>query len=553
MDKRLKPMATAARRRTRYNVKRRHLQHDVRLFGLALLMAILACSGVYTLASAPPLPPEAEQTQMVATVFAEQTSTPVVFPTIQEDQSLPGKGTLPVPLIQPELTPQGTESPTLDPTSHPPYLYYVQAGDSLKTLATRFAVKPEEITSPDPIPQTGLINPGQLLIIPRQLSNTSSSTQIMPDSEVVFSPTAADFDVEAFIKQKGGYLNQYSQYLGTTGTTTGAQVIERVATEFSVNPRLLLSLLEYQSHWVTGQPATLAQTDYPMGLVNINDKGLYQQMSWIVSLLSQGYYGWRDGSVTSVTFPDKTTLRLAPDLNAGSVALQYLFANLYNLQRWAGALNPTNGFPALYASMFGNPWLRAQATEPLFPATLTQPELVLPFEPGLVWSFTGGPHAAFGAAGALAALDFAPGGTQSGCYKSDAWVDASATGVVVRAEHNQVVIDLDGDGYEQTGWTLLYMHIAADGMIPKGTRVSVGDHLGHPSCEGGTATGVNVHIARKYNGEWILADSAIPFVLSGWQAHAGPNPYEGTLTKDGKVLTACPCSSPDTWISLSRP
>ncbi len=546
-------MATAARRRTRSNVRRRHLQHDLRLFSLALLMAILAGAGFFSLASAPPLPADPEQTQLVATVVSQQTSTPPVFSTIQEDQSLPGQLLLPVPLATLVPTPQPTDLPTLDPTTNPPYLYYAQAGDFLKTLSMRFAVEPGEITSSDPIPPVGLINPGQLLIIPRRLANTSSSTQIMPDSEVVFSPTAADFDVEAYVKTAGGYLSQYSQYLGETGMTSGAQVIERVATEFSINPRLLLALLEYQSHWVTGQPATLAQTDYPMGMVNIADKGLYQQMAWVVSLLSQGYYGWRDGSVTSVTFPDKTTLRLAPDLNAGSVALQYFFANLYDFQDWAGVLNPTGGFPAKYASLFGNPWLRAQTIEPLYPANLAQPALALPFEPGVVWAFTGGPHAAFGAAGALAALDFSPGGTQSGCYTSDAWVDASATGVIVRAEHNQVVLDLDGDGYEQTGWTLLYMHIAAVGMIPKGTRVSVGDHLGHPSCEGGTATGVNVHLARKYNGEWILADSAIPFVLSGWQAHAGAAPYVGTLTNGSQVVNACPCSSPDTWISLPRP
>jgi LasA protease len=558
MDKKLKPMATAARRRTRSNVKHRHLKHDLRLFSLAFLMAVLACSSIYSLASAPPLPSELEQTQLVSTLISEQTSTPVILPTVPFDPNQPGRGTVPVPIIDPKLTAQATELPTLDPTTNPPYLYYVQAGDSLRTIAIRFAVKPEEITSPDPIPQTGLINPGQLLIIPKRLTNTSSSTHTIPDSEVVYSPTAADFDVEAFVRQKGGYLSEYSEFLGTTGNTTGAQVIQRVATEFSVNPRLLLSLLEYQAHWVTGQPATLAQKYFPMGFVNVKcldpTKCLYAEMTEVVKDLSLGYYGWRDGTLTSIKFADNTTLRLAPDLNAGSVALQYLFAKMYdNLPEWAGALNPNSGFPALHASMFGSPWLRAQATEPLFPATLTQPVLALPFDPGVVWSYTGGPHAAFGAAGARAALDFSPGGVQPGCYKSDAWVDASATGLVVRAEHNQVVVDLDGDGYEQTGWTILYMHIATDGMVPKGTKVSVGDHLGHPSCEGGTATGVNLHIARKYNGEWILADSAIPFVMSGWQAHAGPVDYEGTMTMGDQVITAHTYGSPDTWISIPRP
>ena len=225
---------------------------------------------------------------------------------------------------------------------------------------------------------------------------------------------------------------------------------------------------------------------------------------------------------------------------------------MYNLERWAGALDPNTGFPALEIKMFGDPWARSQNLEQLYPANLSQPVLSLPFDPGVRWSFSGGPHAAFGAAGALAALDFAPAGVQNGCYQSTAWATASASGLVVRAANNQVVIDLDSDGYEQTGWTILYLHIATNGMIANGTHVSVGDHLGHPSCEGGEATGVNLHIARKFNGEWILADSAIPFVLSGWQAHAGEKAYEGTLTKGDQVVTADTYGAPETEIYLPR-
>ena len=59
-----------------------------------------------------------------------------------------------------------------------------------------------------------------------------------------------------------------------------------------------------------------------------------------------------------------------------------------------------------------------------------------------------------------------------------------------------------------------------------------------PSCEGGVATGTHLHIARKYNGEWILADGALPFVLSGWRVYAGDRPYQGKLVKGDKVITA---------------
>jgi hypothetical protein len=80
-------------------------------------------------------------------------------------------------------------------------------------------------------------------------------------------------------------------------------------------------------------------------------------------------------------------------------------------------------------------------------------------------------------------------------------------------------------------------------------HVEAGDLIGHPSCEGGIATGTHVHLARKYNGEWILADGPLPFELSGWIAHAGTRPYQGLLVKDDATVVACPCASRETYIS----
>ncbi|MBI4732906.1 MAG: hypothetical protein HY781_12425, partial [Chloroflexi bacterium] len=51
-----------------------------------------------------------------------------------------------------------------------------------------------------------------------------------------------------------------------------------------------------------------------------------------------------------------------------------------------------------------------------------------------------------------------------------------------------------------------------------------------------------VHVARKYNGEWIPVDGAIPFNLDGWVAHNGDTPYEGTLTRNSETVIACSCS-----------
>jgi hypothetical protein len=100
------------------------------------------------------------------------------------------------------------------------------------------------------------------------------------------------------------------------------------------------------------------------------------------------------------------------------------------------------------------------------------------------------------------------------------------------------MLDLDGDGKEQTGWVLFYLHVNPVGSLHVGKWVDQGDLLGHPSCEGGRATGTHLHIARKYNGEWIAADGPIPFELSGWQAHEGDEPYEGYMTRGEEIIEA---------------
>lgn len=447
------------------------------------------------------------------------------------------------------ITPNSEYTQTLASNSvfKPPLIYTSQEGDSLKALAARFDVLPEEITSDESIPDQGFISPGQLLVIPDRLDGTGPADLLMPDSEIIFSPSTIDFDINKYVEEAGGYLSTYYEYR-VDGWHSGAEIIEIISREESFNPRLLLSLLEYQSHWVFGQPGNIAETDYPIGWINLKYRGLYFQLKWTVQQLSMGYYGWRDASLKEIVFPDQGSLRLAPELNSGSVALQYLFSKLYNTRRWFGAFYDVDSFIVKHEQMFGDPWLRAQENAPFIPEHFTQPELELPFSPGHEWNFTGGPHPAWGPNSALAALDFAPLGI-SGCQESTEWVTASASGVVVRRGEGLVVVDLDGDGYEQTGWVMIYMHIdTSDTEINVGTFLKKDDQIGHPSCEGGTATGTHLHIARKYNGEWMLAGGPIPFVIGGWEAQAGAAVYDGTLSKDDQIIMANSYSSFETVI-----
>ena len=509
-----------------------------------LLSASLACSQSYV------SPAELTATaQWFTATSTAGTPSPTAAPPTPTETT--GPTSLPTFTDVPEETATPRPTVTTDPraTPKPPILYYTQAGDTLASITGRFGVTASQISYSVSVPQTGLISPNILLVIPDVLSDVFTSESFMPDSEVVYSPSAADFDYEKYIMDAGGYLSTYVEKMNT-GNYTGVQIIRRVALENSINPYLLLALLEYKSHWVLGQPTNLAEKEYPMGMVRLEERYLYHQLSWAVQQLNIGYYGWRAGTLYELKFKDGSIKRIDPELNAGSAAIQYLFAQWYDPLEWAGALDvhSESSFPSKMAGMFGDFLIRAQTVEPLYPADLTQPTLELPFQRGKAWGFTGGPHSAWGPDGALAALDFAPPSEEPGCVQSDEWVTAMAPGVIVRSEDGLVMEDLDGDGIEQTGWNIMYFHIETRGRIAVGTRVETGDKIGHPSCEGGVATGTHTHVVRKFNGEWILAGGPLPFTMSGYVAEAGDEAYRGYLVKGSEIISSNGIGSYDSQI-----
>ncbi len=422
------------------------------------------------------------------------------------------------------------------------YTYAAQSGDTLSTVAARFGVEPGQIFSQENLDEAGYLTPGQVLRIPWVLDVVLPSETLLPDSEVVYSPTAADFDIGAYIEQAGGFLSAYTETLDGE-VVSGIEIVRRISTQASINPRLLLAFLEYRSGWVLGYPSAASDIRHPLGFYVPDRRGLYQELQMTATHLNLGYYGWRLGGRLTVKFPDQRIYRMHPALNPGSAALQNLFSKFYKRDDWQEALYAPNGFTSLYQQMFGDFHERDAALGWLIPPDLSQPALELPFSPGERWSLTGGPHTSWDSGTPRGALDFSPVTGEAVCAVSSRWARAVANGVIARSGRNMVVLDLDGDGAEQTGWVLVYNHLAERDLIPAGARVVVDDPLGHPSCEGGKATGKHVHIARKYNGEWLEADGPAPFVLSGWRAVADSRNYQGRLVRGNDVVFANPGGS----------
>ncbi len=461
------------------------------------------------------------------------------LPTLPPVATLPPNGTLIDPTPNP-TSPDSSAAPLGD--------YVVQPGDTVYAIAAEHGVSMDTLLAINDVPNPDNLYVGQVLHLPDPPSDEGSSFKIVPDSRLVRAPGSSAFDVNAFVSGQPGYLRRATDMVDAD-LLTGAQLVERVALEYSVDPRLLLALLEYKAHLLSNPNPTDDEKNFAMGAPAYASgalrDGLYRQLAYTADQLNAGYYGWKLRGLNQVEFTDGVRLLYARALNAGSIGVQYFLSLGSDSASWQHAVS-RDGLYRTYVAYFGDPF--AGAVEPLIPPDLQQPTLVFPFPQGQMWYYTGGPHGAYGEGSAWGAIDFAPPDditqVSSACYVSDNFGTAMAAGVIARVAEGTVILDLDGDGDESTGWTILYLHIAAQDRVKVGTAVKAGDRIGRPSCEGGVSNGTHMHIARRYNGEWlpITCDECMAgydppsFVVDGWTVYGLPGQeYQGGMLKRGEV------------------
>ncbi|MEM5776514.1 MAG: LysM domain-containing protein, partial [Anaerolineaceae bacterium] len=335
--------------------------------------------------------------------------------------SVPGLAT-----ILPEYTPEPQATPTLEFQETPvidqslPAIptqtfalydmlpYTVQAGDTLPALAARFRTNIDNLLADNPtLPPAGqatTLEPGLQLSIRLIVEPFwDAGVLILPNSLYLNGPSASDFDTASYLATTGGWLRDYYDRSGEK-PVSGVDLVNNVAANYSVNPRLLLALLEYRLKAISG-----AQTpsSFSLGSYDPGHQTLGRQLSWAANVLNNAYYGWRQGVFTQYTSQSGFTVNPNPWQNAATIAVQYYFSRFQSASEYEQAVL-NGGFLQTFQDLFGPVSWDSAVEWALIPAGLQQPSMRLPFLSGARWAYTAGPHSGWGSGYPWAAIDFAP-------------------------------------------------------------------------------------------------------------------------------------------------
>jgi len=189
----------------------------------------------------------------------------------------------------------------------------------------------------------------------------------------VNGPAQTGFDTVAFVNSRPGWLKSYTTFAGEKNRI-GGEVVDYVAITYSVSPRLLLAIAEYQAGALSNPTLPDDQAKYPLGYADRDHVGLYMQLVWAANTLNNGYYRWREGTLDTISRLDDSIEHPDPWQNAATVAIQYYFSQLLDTTQYQKAVY-SDGLAKTYIDLFGNPW----SAQPHIEGSLTQPDWHSPF------------------------------------------------------------------------------------------------------------------------------------------------------------------------------
>lgn len=384
---------------------------------------------------------------------------------------------------------------------------------------------------------TAAIGPLLILLLASPLSTVSERTNsvdsivrlptgilplVLSDGQFVYGPNVKSFDSARFIKQHAELSD------------VDAQEFNCIALRYSINPKVLLTIIEMQSRLVSAPSPTAIAA--PIGYAG--NLGFTSQVNLLAEHLSQAFY-WHlyqyqprrlELAQPELHFEDGSTEPITGEMNAATYAVQSVLAEVSTPDRWQRLVSQDarDGFYQTYLRLFPD-------DDPLDTSNILNPNAIppagllkLPFACHDRWLFAGGPHGV----SVWSAVDFAPYSGSCDAPPANKWVVAAAGGVVV-STCGTCGVEID---HGVDGWQTFYYHLT-NLQVSKGDHVAENQPLGNPSCSvccGGSATGVHVHFDIEQNG---LMQPIAGTSLEGWVVHAGTYAYDGYLQRGGTTIS----------------
>jgi LasA protease len=354
---------------------------------------------------------------------------------------------------------------------------------------------------------------------------------ILSEGQFVYGPNVTDFDLSA-------YLSRNSSALAPL-----AQDLDDKASYYSINPRVLLTILEIRNGVVTAEsPLTEKQLAHIVGYQDI--VGYDEQVFKLCETLMENYYHrlyqqpLANTAVITLTLNDGTSVSVPATTNAGTTAILTSLAPLSSQEQWQALISkeePT-GFFQTYRRLFTEDDPLDDSNQVIAPEAPPATLLKFPFACNDTWNFSSGPHDG-DCNPPFVAVDFAPGVGDCNVIPTDRWIVSPASGTVSAVNCGGCEVRIT----HQDGWGSFLFHVA-NPQVSVGETVLQNDPVGNPSMRptcggscggcGGSATGTHVHYALMYNGAFVAIEGT---AFEGWVVH-GTICRQGYLEKDGQQI-----------------
>ncbi|KAB8142691.1 peptidoglycan DD-metalloendopeptidase family protein [Chloroflexia bacterium SDU3-3] len=324
------------------------------------------------------------------------------------------------------------------------------------------------------------------------------------DQRLTYEPGFYAPQIQAFLDSQPGTLASFEAPVGGRDHTF-AEIVLGQSLYYSVNPKVVLALLESQGQLLTRPKPSAEQLAWAMGYRTPDTKpnedklrGLQAQIRYAVRQL---LYARRDyADPPSLTFADKKTAPADPGWELGEYALARALAPATTSAKLAERMQ---AFESTYTALFGDPRPAPEGwpgpAEPFLAWPLQGPERVTSFfdHDGPFLSTNGGTFSYWGENEPTLSYDGHDGWDYAARPPDPALAAADGTVVFAgNADDNcattAAVID-HGNGYRTLYWHLSEVDVAIGQAVKAGQPIGV---IGASGC----AQGPHLHFGVQYLG-----------------------------------------------------